>query len=193
VAVYETSAEMAELQRLLDASIERAGSHLRGIVEPGRRTMTAEQVVEHCSDVCVLDVATTTSNGEPRLSTVDGHLLHGRWHFTTGKDALKARHLRARPAASAAWTPQDGLGIWVHGRAAFLRAGTEQWRRMDRHLVRAYDTSPSEWGNFGEIVYLRLDPQWMVGFTMTPDERTEIEAGRERRRERLAAPLTEEL
>lgn len=191
--MYETAAELAWLQGLLDASIDRAGAHLRSIVEPGRRTLTAAQIVERCADVCVLNVATTTSAGQPRLSTVDGHFRHGRWYFSTAAAALKARHLRARPAASVAWTPADGLGVWAHGTAAFLEPGSAEWQRFDRHLIRAYDQSPSEWGDFGDIVYLRFDPHWMVGFAMTAEEQTEIDAAREQRQLRLAAPTTEEL
>ena len=191
--MYETSVELVELQSLLDASIDRSGSHLRSIIEPGRRTMSAGQVVAACSDVCVLNLATTTAGGEPRLSAVDGHFLHGRWFFTTAASALKARHLRARPAVSASWTPADGLGVWVHGRVSFLEPGSAQWRRLDRHLIRAYDQSLSELEGFGEIVYARIDPRWMVGFAMTEAERGEMDSARARRQERLAAPVDEEL
>ncbi len=147
--MYETAAELAELQLLLDASIDRSGSHLRGIIEPDRRTMTAGQVIAACLDVCVLNLATTTARGAPRLSAVDGHFLHGHWYFTTADAAVKARHLRARPEVSASWTPADGLGVWVHGRVTFLAPGEPQWHRLDRHLVRAYDQSPSDMEGFG--------------------------------------------
>ena len=190
--VYETSGELAELQALLDASIQRSGTHLRDIVEPGRRTMTAEQVVAACSDVCVLNLATTTARGAPRLSAVDGHFLHGRWYFTTSASAVKARHVRARPEVSASWTPADGLGVWVHGRAAFLEPGTRQWHRLDRHLLRAYGGSLSELSGPSGIVYTRIDPHWMVGFAMTADELVDMESARAHRQERLAAPVTNE-
>ena len=140
-----------------------------------------------CTDVCVLNLATTTRAGEPRLSAVDGHFLHGRWHFSTAASALKARHMRARPAVSAAWTPRDGMGVWVHGRVAFLEPGTAPWHDLDRHLARMYGESPSESFDV-EIVYLRLDPQWMVGFAMTADEQLEMDAALEQRKQRLAAP-----
>ena len=190
--MYETAADVSELQGLLDASIAGSSAHLRSIVEPGRRTMTAERVISSCADVCVLNLATVTASGEPCLSAVDGHLLHGRWHFTTAASAVKARHLRARPGVSVAWTPADGLGVWTHGRVAFIEAGTQHWQRFDRHLVRAYDQSPSEWADFGEIVYLRVEPHWMVGLAMTDDELGEVDAARTRRQERLAAPLIDE-
>ena len=190
--MYETTAELAELQSLLDASIDRSGSHLRAIIEPGRRTMTARQVVAACSDVCVLNLATTTALGAPRLSAVDGHFLHGCWYFTTSESAVKVRHLRARPEVSAAWTPADGLGVWVHGRATFLEPAGPRWQRFDRHLQRAYDQSPSDLEGFGAIIYARIDPHWMVGFAMTADERVDIDRFIAGRQVRLAAPVKNE-
>ncbi|MGI8697816.1 MAG: pyridoxamine 5'-phosphate oxidase family protein [Mycobacteriales bacterium] len=44
-----------------------------------------------------LSVATVTARGEPRISAVDGHLLHAKFVFTTAGSAAKARQLRARP------------------------------------------------------------------------------------------------
>ena len=97
-----------------------------------------------------------------------------------------------RAVRRTAWTPADGLGVWVHGRVTFLAPGEPQWHRLDRHLVRAYDQSPSDMEGFGSIVYARIDPHWMVGFAMTADERIEMEAARAGRQKRLSAPVTNE-
>src|SRR6266496_2764567 len=111
--MYETPEEMATLQDLLDRSFERASEHLTSIMTPQRR-LSAQRVVDDLAYIAVLNVATVTARGEPRISAVDGHFLHGRWHFTTSGASPKARQLRSRPAASAAYTPRDGYGVFCH-------------------------------------------------------------------------------
>lgn len=166
VSVYETPAEIAALQDLLDASLVRSSEHLRAIVTPPR-TLSAPQAVQVLDGMCTLSLATVTAQGEPRISGVDGHLVHGRWTFTTDGRAVKARHLRARPSASASHLRGDDLGVFVHGRVEFLAHEHPDWHELEEHLVRHYGSSPSSWSD--DIVYLRLDPAWMVVYAADPD------------------------
>ncbi len=163
--MYETQAEIDELQRLLDASFARASTHLTSIMTRERR-MTAQRVVELLTGIAVLNVATVTARGEPRISALDGHFLHGRWYFTTGGNSPKARQLRARPAVSAAYTPADGVGVFCHGTARELDRGTPEFDELHEHLVRTYGQSPDEMGP--NIAYVAIDPGWLVGFEFTP-------------------------
>lgn len=181
----ETPAELRSLQELLDRSIARANPHLTGIIEPGRRTISAERLCHDLVNVCVLNVATVTAKGEPRLSAVDGHFRHGRWHFTTSGSAAKAVHLSARPGISVSYTPREGFGVWTHGRASVLARGSAEQADLDEYLTVVYDQSPSEWGP--DIIYVAVQPDWMVGFAMTPDEEIEVAAVATRRAARLAA------
>lgn len=163
--VHETPDELAELQRLIDTSFSTASAHLRGIMEPQRR-LTAEQIVADIPSPAVLNVATVTRAGEPRLSALDGHFLHGRWYFTTAGDSPKAMHVKRRPAVSASYTPRDGYGIFCHGDAALLD-GEEKQLLID-HCTRVYGRSPE---TFGEgIAYVRIDPKWLVGFAFSEQE-----------------------
>jgi hypothetical protein len=168
--MYETPAELATLQDLLDRSFERASEHLTGIMSPQRR-LSATQIAADLTGIAVLNVATVTSRGEPRISAVDGHFLHGCWHFTTDGGSPKARQLRARPATSAAYTPRDGYGVFCHGRARSLERGTPEFDALHQHCVRVYGQSPDEWGP--RIAYLRIDPEWMVGFTFAREDDTQ--------------------
>lgn len=164
--MYETAAEMAALQELLDASFDRASEHLTSIMTPERR-LSAEQLVADLGGIAVLNVASVTARGEPRISAVDGHFLHGRWHFTTDGGSPKVRQLRARPATSAAYTPRDGYGVFCHGEARRLEPGTPDFDMLHEHCVRAYGQSPGEWGS--DIAYIRIEPAWLVGFAFTRD------------------------
>lgn len=143
--MYETVAETAALQELLDRSLAHATEHLRGIVRP-ERTLSAAQTAAVLQGMRTLSVATVTARGEPRISAVDGHFLHGEFVFTTAGSAAKARQLRARPAVSVAHVLGDDLGVFVHGRAEFLAGDSPDFTEIEAHLVRHYGSSPSSWG-----------------------------------------------
>jgi general stress protein 26 len=169
--VYETEAELDALDTLLGRSLAGATSHLRSIIRPGERTLTARQVVEVLSGMCVLALSTVTANGEPQVSAVDGHFLHGCWVFGTERSAAKARHLQARPAASAAHLRDETLGVFTHGSAEVLNppAGSADphWDDILGYLTNHYGESPLSWG---DVVMYRLRPQWMTVYAPQPRE-----------------------
>src|SRR5581483_8247292 len=161
------SDELADLQRLLDASFARASEHLKSIMEPQRR-LSAHRLLAELPCPAVLNIATVTAHGEPRISAVDGHFLNGHWFFTTAADSPKARQLRARPAISASYTPRDGFGVFCHGRVAVLERGNADRQLVAEHFREVYGQSPDEWGT--EIFYARIEPHWMVAFAMAGEE-----------------------
>ena len=162
--MLETPDDLARLQTLLDASHARATEHLRGIIHDDR-TLSAAQVAALLTGMKVLSVATVTATGEPRISAMDGHFLHGTWTFSTSRTAAKARHLAARPAVSVAHVDGEALAVFSHGRAVEL-AG-EELAAVDRHWSAHYGSSPLTWG---DVVMYRLDPSWMVGYAWKRDE-----------------------
>jgi hypothetical protein len=91
----ETPEDIASLHDLLDASHARATGHLRSIIND-QRTLRADELAQLLTGMKVLSVATVTSGGEPRISALDGHVLHGTWTFSTAGDSAKARHLARR-------------------------------------------------------------------------------------------------
>jgi hypothetical protein len=166
--MYETEPELRELQSLLDASLGRSTAHLQSIIT-GERSLTAEQLAQVLTGMCVLVLSTVTANGEPRVSAVDGHLLHGRWVFGTARGAAKARHLRARPAASVAHVRGEDLGVFVHGVAEDLHPvdgpADPDWPEIHEHLHRFYGDMSFDF----EVVYYRLRPTWMTVYAPQPD------------------------
>jgi hypothetical protein len=157
----ETSAELTELQQLLDAAHGRSTQHLRSIITP-ERTLTASELVRVLTGMCTLNLATVTATGEPRISAVDGHFLDARWVFTTSGSAAKARHLRARPAASISYVDGERVGVFSHGQVEFLTPEHPEFAGIEAHPVAHYGSSPSSWGD--DIEYCRLQPSWMVGY-----------------------------
>ncbi|GAA1658764.1 hypothetical protein GCM10009733_065560 [Nonomuraea maheshkhaliensis] len=161
--MHETPEELKELQALLDASLARSTPHLRSIIG-GESTLTAEQLTQVLTGMRTLALSTVTAKGEPRISGVDGHFLHGRWHFGTAPGAAKARHLAARPAVSAAHLPGEELGVFTHGEAEILnpRDGepAADWPDLLAYFKDYYGENGFDWDN--DVVYFRLRPHWMT-------------------------------
>ncbi len=178
----ETPEQIAGLQTLIDDSFARSSRHLIAIMTEERR-LSAQRIVAELPSPAVLNIASVTAKGQPRISAVDGHFLHGHWYFTTDESAPKARQLLARPAVSAAYTPRDGYGVFCHGRAVSLPPGPERQMIIDL-FVETYGQSPEVWG---DIYFARIDADWFVGFAMTPEEEQEIERARAERAARRAA------
>ncbi|MEO3795858.1 pyridoxamine 5'-phosphate oxidase family protein [Nonomuraea sp. B10E15] len=168
----ETPEELKELQALLEASLSRSTSHLRSIVT--ENTLTAEQVTRILTGMCTLALSTVTAKGEPRISGVDGHFLHGKWCFGTARGAAKARHLAARPAVSAAHMRGEDLGVFTHGTVEILnpRHGepAADWPDVLAHLKDFYGDDSFDWDN--DVVYYRLHPHWMTVYAPDIDKLT---------------------
>lgn len=157
----ETQAEMDGLQALMDVSYARSSAHLREIVS-GASRLDARRLVDELVGMKVLSLATVTANGQPRISAVDGHFLHGRWTFGTDGNAVKARHLRVRPAVSAAHIDGERLGVFCHGEAVRLVPADSGWDATIRHWSEHYGSDPTTWGS--DIRLYRIEPAWLVGY-----------------------------
>ncbi|RKE07809.1 pyridoxamine 5'-phosphate oxidase family protein [Catellatospora citrea] len=161
--VRETPEDLVELQALLHASLSRSTSHLRSIINT-ERTLTAEQLTQVLTGMCTLALSTVTAKGEPRISGVDGHFLHGKWHFGTARTAAKARHLAARPAVSAAHLRGEDLGVFTHGQVEILNPAQGEpaadWPELLAYFKDFYGADAFDWDH--EVVYYRLHPHWMT-------------------------------
>jgi hypothetical protein len=167
--MYETEAELAGLQALLDESLAGASEHLRAIIRPGERTLTAAQLVKVITGMSTLAVSIVTARCEPRVSGADGHFLHGRWVISTDRSAAKARHFAARPAVSLAHLRGDDFGVFTHGTVHELNpAGgpdDPDWPAIHEYLTRHYGSDPLSWG---DVVAYRVQPHWMVAYAADP-------------------------
>jgi hypothetical protein len=168
--MHETSEELDELQALLDASLSRSTEHLRSIFT--ERTVDARQLTRILTGMCTLALSTVTAKGEPRISGVDGHFLHGTWYFGTARTAAKARHLAARPAASAAHMRGEDLGVFTHGTVEILNPqGGEpaaDWPEALAYFKEFYGDNAFDWDN--EVSYYRLHPHWMTVYAPDLDK-----------------------
>jgi len=163
----ETADEVATLQALLDASHASATEHLRSIISDDRR-LTAQDLVALLTGMRVISLATVTAAGEPRISALDGHFLHGTWWFSTSGTAAKARHMAERPAVSIAHVDGEELAVFSHGQVDPLHEGNPDRDELLAYCTDHYGQSPLEWGD--DIRLYRYRPQWMVGYAFQRQE-----------------------
>jgi hypothetical protein len=158
--MYETSDELKRLQRLLDTSHAAASDHLRSIIDDNR-TLRASELVGLLTGMHTVAAATVTRTGEPRVSALDGHFLHGMWTISTSASSPKGRHLRARPAISVARIDDEDLGVFTHGHVETLTEDHPAFEETIAHWTAHYGSSPLSWG---DTVMMRVRPSWMVSY-----------------------------
>ena len=168
--MHETSADLARLQEALDRSYAEAGPHLLRIITPERR-LSAEQVAERLTGMCLLALATVTADGRPVVGPVDGIFFRGSFHFGSSPDSLRFRHIRARPQVSATHLPGEELAVTVHGRAVPVDVQSASGAEFRQALLDVYvPRYGPEWEKFLDSgpVYARIDAERIFTFHMPP-------------------------
>jgi nitroimidazol reductase NimA-like FMN-containing flavoprotein (pyridoxamine 5'-phosphate oxidase superfamily) len=166
--VHETPDDLAALQALLDRSYASAGAHLLRIHTPERR-LTAEQVAERLTGMCLLALATVSADGRPVVGPVDGIFHRGAFHFGSSPDSVRFRHIRARPQVSATYLPGEELAVTVHGRAVIVDVEGPEGAELRRTLLDVYvPRYGPEWERFLDSgpVFARIDAARMFTFHM---------------------------
>jgi general stress protein 26 len=164
----ETTEDLEQLQALLDASHASQGTHIGQIITDERR-LTAGQLVERLTGMRLLVLATSTADGRPLASPVDGFFYRGEFWFGSAPDALKIRHIRARPAVSATYLEGEPLSVTVHGEA-HIEGTPEELKDTGFGEVAAdfYGPTWHEWGS--GAVYARIAADRMFVFHMEPSD-----------------------
>jgi uncharacterized pyridoxamine 5'-phosphate oxidase family protein len=162
--VYETAEDLEQLQGLLDESYASAGPHLLSIHTPDRR-LSAERLSEMLTGVRILGLATVTAKGEPLVGPVDGLFYRGRFWFSSGKDSVRFRHVRARPAVSASHTVGEELAIVVHGNAREVDVNAPENAGFKAYLHDVYPLW-NEWFPGESPPVAVIEPRKMFTFWM---------------------------
>jgi hypothetical protein len=112
--MHESESDIDELQRVLDASIERSGEHLRAAFDQEARS-TASRVVEALSGIFEMHLAVVTTEGAPLVAPIDGIFYKGRIWVGIPAKAVRARLVRRDPRVSASYNT-TAFAFIVHGR-----------------------------------------------------------------------------
>ncbi|HSO95865.1 MAG TPA: pyridoxamine 5'-phosphate oxidase family protein [Acidimicrobiia bacterium] len=166
----ETRADVEALQRLLDESHAHGGAHLQSIFTPDRR-LDAVALCELMVGVQILNLATVTASGQPRVGPVDGVFYRARFYFGSAPHSVRMRHIRARPAVSAAHTRGEELAVIVHGSAHPIDLAAADERGFRDTLLATYvPRYGPEWEQWVEnnAVYARIEPERLYTFWNPP-------------------------
>jgi hypothetical protein len=168
LAMHETTSDLEKLQDVLDRSYAGAGEHLLSIHTPERR-LSAEQLAEQLTGMCLLTLATVTRDGRPITGPVDGIFFRGAFHFGSSPQSFRFRHIRARPHVSATHLPGEHLAVTVHGRAGMVDWDTDDGAAFRRTVIGIYAPRyGDEWEQMLEsgATYARIEPERMFTFWM---------------------------
>lgn len=159
--MHETPQHLAGLQTLLDNSYDAAGAHLRSVITPERR-LTAEQLAERLTGVCILGLGTTTRDGRPLVAPVDGLFYRGQFWFGSAPNSLRFLHIKRDPRVSASYVPFEELGVTVHGLAEVIELTADEHAGFRDYCVEVYGEAWQEW--VGSALYARIDADRMFTF-----------------------------
>ncbi len=139
---------------------------MRRILTPERR-LTAEEVGERLTGVCLLALATATADGRPIVGPVDGEFMRGA--FTSARRPTRSapRHVAARPHVSATHAPREELAVTVHGRAARVDLGAPEGAELRATLLDVYGADHEAFLDSGPA-NRRIEPERMFIFCADP-------------------------
>ncbi len=161
--MQETDTDLEELQRLLNATYEHAGSHLLSIIGPDRR-LSALALAARLDGYCLLSLATVSASSRPLVSPVDAIFYRGRFYFSTGEEAVRRRHIERDPRVSGSFVPRPEFAVTVHGKAAVVDHHLPEMTGFKESLLATF--VPLFGPGFADFVeetptYYRIDPEKM--------------------------------
>jgi general stress protein 26 len=165
--MFETDAELAELDTLFQAHMAGANPHMLAIVTPERR-LTARQVANYLTGTKHVAFATVTSKGEPRVSPLDSLFIHGRFTLSTGGEATKLKHLRRNPGCSAVHMDGDRIAVAVNGTVEWIPREHPDHDEIHGAWSRQYESDPYSWSE--GVVFFRIQPATMWAYAFQPEQ-----------------------
>lgn len=163
--MHETREDLEALQQLLDDSYERAGRHLRSIQRSEHR-LVAAQLCARLQRVCVVDLATVTRAGEPRVAPIDALFFRARFCIGARADSQRARQLGHNPAVSAAYT-RRALTVLVHGTAREIDCADPGESGLRDCFRESYGLGYDAFGSWGKEPFWRLEPRLMFAAVLS--------------------------
>ena len=162
--MFESEAELAELQRLLDASFDRSEMRGTGIFDASNRLSAGQ--LSGFQGVRLVAVASVNSKGEPKVAPRSAAFLHGKFYLAANTGSVTVRRLSLNPGIGITYF-ENQLLIVGHGTAAPLKRGTQGFEAL-----RAVWESAFRGGRDalqGIDIFARVDAANMLAFANRPD------------------------
>ncbi len=163
----ETPEDLARLDELLRASIEKAGPFLRSSFEMPDHSLSATQICHYLDGVQTVAFATVTAKDEPRVAPIGAFLNRGRFYIPTTMEAARVRHVRRQPAVSL--TRFDGIdfAVIVHGNAVVFGEEHPEFSTLESIQRTHTGASVREWG---EGAFMRVDATVFFTYARYPEQ-----------------------
>jgi len=146
--MHENHSDLQVLQALLDASFEKAGSHLRSIFKEESR-LDARQVTAELDGIFEMHLATVTKEGAPLVAPIDGILYRGKVWFGFPALAVRASLVRRDPRVSASYTKGKSFAFIIHGNCHEVAVTDplfqEYFSCLQELYIKAYGPGWVEW------------------------------------------------
>jgi pyridoxine/pyridoxamine 5'-phosphate oxidase len=168
MGMYETPADMDDLQGLLDRSVAQAGPFLRSSFEMPEHSLSAAQLVAHLQGPRTVALATVTARSEPRLAPINAFFVHGTFHVPTVAESARARHLARRPAASLTYFEGVDVAVLAHGQVRIIAEEDPGFADLDAAWLEGGFESPTSWS--GSAVYLKMEPATLYTYARYPEQ-----------------------
>ena len=110
----------APIQRLLDASLKRAGQAVRDTFDHSARQLDARPFVELWNSCRLKAMATTGSSGAPHIAPVHAEFVNGRLRSTIYDNAVRLSDIRRNPEVALTTWAANGATAIIYGRARVL-------------------------------------------------------------------------
>ena len=165
--MHETPQDVAELDELLQRSIEQAGPFLRSSFEMPEKSLTAAQLCRALDGIQTVAIATVTARGEPRVAPIGAFLYRGHFYIPTTMESARVRHVRRRPGVSL--TRFDGIdfAIIVHGDAVVLGEEDSEFATLERIQRELTGSTVLDWGTGA---FIRVDASACYTFARYPEQ-----------------------
>jgi hypothetical protein len=165
--MYETPADLDDLQSLLHHSITQASPFLRSSFEMPEHSLSAAQLVAHLQGPLTVAVATSTARSEPRVAPIGAFFVHAAFFVPTVAESARARHLARRPAASLTYFEDIDVAVIAHGQMRIIGEQDPAFAELDAAWVKTGRESPTQWN--GSAVYLRMEPVTLYTYARYPE------------------------
>jgi general stress protein 26 len=161
--LYETEAEAAQLETLLESSRVKSGDHMNSLFGVGE-WISGKQVTHHLQGIRAVALATVNSKLEPRVAPMEAALFHGKFYVAMQAESIRVRQLARRPVASLTYTRDDDVLITVNGVTTFVRKGEPDFAGLDAEWNKKYGRNVWE-----TILFVRIQPTHIVAFALNPE------------------------
>jgi len=162
--LFETDAELAGLQQLLDASHQQVEERMSAIYSPEQR-LSAQQLAGF-SGVRLVSIASLNRKGEPRVGPRSAALLHGKFYLAANRDSVTVRRLFVNPMAAITYY-ENHLLLMGHGTVGFIPVGESEFARVSPEWKRAFRGGRD--ALLGTDVFLRFDATHLIAFAQRPE------------------------